>query len=260
MINVEEYISILKIYETISKEVKYLTNSLVRLKILATLYEQELNMKELNNMTGLSYSSISSNMHDLEVEDYLYRESNKYFLSNSTKLKVRNVLELNGVIKVLNEFFNILDKHIVCMIPEKSIAEMNLLEKANIIESDGFDVYRAYKYIADALAGADDVKCILPFYYEEFNEKLNNLCLEKKSIDLIVSDLVFETFKNNSKISKLESFSGKNNFLLIVTNQMMILGLFKDDGYFDQNRLLTSDDEDSIRWANNLFENFKNKK
>ena len=86
------------------------------------------------------------------------------------------------------------------------------------------------------------------------------MCLEKKSIDLIVSDLVFETFKNNSKISKLESFSGKNNFLLIVTNQMMILGLFKDDGYFDQNRLLTSDDEDSIRWANNLFENFKNKK
>ena len=260
VINVEDDISILKIYEAVSKEVKYLTNSLVRLKILATLYEHELNMKEMNNMTGLSYSSISSNMHDLEVEEYLYRESNRYFLSNSTKLKISNVLELNGIIKVLDEFFNILDKHLVDMIPEKSIAEMNLLGKANIIESDGFDVYKVYKYIADALTMADDVKCILPFYYEEFNDKLKDLCRENKNIELIVSDLVFETFENNSKISGLQSFSGKNNFLLIVTNRMMILGLFKEDGYFDQNRLLTSDDEDSIRWAVNLFKNFKNEK
>lgn len=260
VINVEDYTSILKIYETVSKEVKYLTNSMVRLKILATLYEHELNMKEMNNTTGLSYSSISSNMHDLEVEGYLYRESNKYFLSNSTKLKMGNVLELNGIIKVLDEFFNILDKHLVDMIPEKSITEMDMLEKANVIESDGFDVYRVYKYIADALTTANHVKCILPFYYEEFNDKLNDLSIKNKSIDLIVSDLVFETFKSNSKIVKLASFSGKNNFLLIVTNQMMILGLFKEDGYFDQNRLLTSEDTDSIRWAENLFKNFKNEK
>jgi DNA-binding transcriptional regulator GbsR (MarR family) len=30
------------------------------LKILATLYEQPLNMKDINRTTGLSYSSISS--------------------------------------------------------------------------------------------------------------------------------------------------------------------------------------------------------
>ena len=39
----------------------------------------------------------------------------------------------------------------------------------------------------------------------------------------------------------------------------MVIGFFKDDGYFDKNRLLTSKDAKSIEWANNLFENFKNK-
>ena len=39
----------------------------------------------------------------------------------------------------------------------------------------------------------------------------------------------------------------------------MVLGLFKEDGYFDQNRLLTSKNEDAINWAVNLFENFKNR-
>ncbi|MCQ2972350.1 MAG: DUF1724 domain-containing protein [archaeon] len=34
----------------------------------------------------------------------------------------------------------------------------------------------------------------------------------------------------------------------------MSLGLFKNDGSFDQNRLLTSQNEKSVIWANNLFE------
>lgn len=260
VINVEEEITNLKVYETISKEVKYLTNSLVRLKILKILYEQALNMKEINNTTGLSYSSISSNMHDLEIEGYLYRESNKYFLSNSTKLKISNILELNYIMGLLEEFFDILDKHLVDMIPKESVMEMYLLGKMSIVESDDFDVYRVYNYISDALSKANDVKCVLPFYHEEFNEKLNSLSCEGKSVDLMVSDLVFEAFKSNSKIAELHPFNGENNFLLIVTDRMMILGLFKDEGYFDLNRLLASENEDSIRWANNLFRYFKNEK
>ena len=38
----------------------------------------------------------------------------------------------------------------------------------------------------------------------------------------------------------------------------MILGLFKEDGSYDQNRLLISKNNDSISWAMGLFENFKN--
>ena len=44
---------------------------------------------------------------------------------------------------------------------------------------------------------------------------------------------------------------------MISTDKVMILGLFKDDGSFDQNRLLTSKNEDSIKWGDDLFENFK---
>ena len=39
----------------------------------------------------------------------------------------------------------------------------------------------------------------------------------------------------------------------------MILGLFKDDGNFNQNRIITSKKEECIKWGDNLFENFKNK-
>jgi len=44
---------------------------------------------------------------------------------------------------------------------------------------------------------------------------------------------------------------------LIISDKNTNLGLFKNDGSFDQNRLLTSENQQAIKWANNLFENVK---
>lgn len=258
MINVEENENYLKHYDSISSEVKYLTNSLVRLKILATLYDHPSNMKDLNKSTGLIYSSISSNMHKLELGGHVYLDLNKYYLTNSTRLKIEHIIELGDLITLLNEFFNILDKHLVNMIPNQSVAELFLLGKANIIESDSIDAYKMYNFIESALSNADDVKCVFPFYYESFNEKLNELSENEKKVEVMVPSSIFEIYDEKSKVRKLYPFNGEKTFLLIVTEELMILGLFKDDGYFDQNRLLTSKSKDSIKWANNLYENFKN--
>ena len=258
MINVEDSKNYLENYDSISDEVKYLNMSLIRLKILAVLYDEPLTMKDLNYNTRLSYSSISSNMHHLELRGHVYRYKNKYFLSNSTRLQIEEVLELENIMKLLNEFFNILDKHLVKMIPNQSVAELYLLGKANLIESDGIDVYKMYNYIEDVLTSAGEVKCVLPFYHENFNEKLNDLVDENKNVEAVVPEVIIGLFEEKSRIKKLSGFKGEHNFLLIITDEVMILGLFKDDGYFDQNRLLTSKNEDSILCANNLFENFKN--
>jgi len=80
----------------------------------------------------------------------------------------------------------------------------------------------------------------------------------KIDVEAIVSDNIFNIFEKESKIENLSSFSQNKNFLLIITDEVMVLGLFKEDGYFDQNRLLTSKNADAIKWAVNLFENFKN--
>lgn len=260
VINVEDSKCYLENYDSISEDVKYLNNSLIRLKILSSLYDEPLNMKDLNNATGLSYSSISSNMHKLELKGHVYRHHNKYFLSNSARLHIEEITELGKIICLLNEFFNILDKHLVNMIPNESVAELYLLGKANLMESDGIDVYKMYNFIEKALTDANEVKCILPFYYENFNMKLNDLVRNKKKVEIIVPEIVFEIFKEKSKVKKASTFDGEHNFLLIITDEMMMLGFFKDDGYFDQNRLLASKNEDSIKWANNLFKNFKKEK
>jgi len=197
-------------------------------------------------------------MHKLELNGYIYRESSKYYLSNCMRLKIETILELNEIIYTLNKFFNILDKHLVDMIPNESVAELYLIGQANLIESRDIEAYRIYDYIEHVLNQAKEVKCILPFYYENFNRQLDGLIENKIDVEAIVSDNIFNIFEKESKIENLFSFSQNKNFLLIITDEVMVLGLFKEDGYFDQNRLLTSKNADAIKWAVNLFENFKN--
>ena len=266
-------------YETISEEIKYITNSLVRLKILATLYEQPLNMKDINRTTGLSYSSISSNMFGLELGGFIYRSGNLYHISNTTELYVSNILELKDTINLFNKFFNILDAHIVDLIPEKSVAQLYLLGRAILVESNEKDVYRTYNIIQHALNEASSLKCVLPFFYGDFNKYINDLIDEGSHIELIIPKNIKENFEyflnleNDNVDIKLYigvalltltvllilGFYIENAFLLVVTDKVMILGLFKEDGNFDQNRIITSKKEECIKWGENLFENFKNK-
>lgn len=263
MIPVNENQECMENYETISEEIKYITNSLVRLKILATLYEQPLNMKDINRTTGLSYSSISSNMFGLELGGFIYRSGNLYHISNTTELYVSNILELKDAINLFNKFFNILDAHIVDLIPEKSVAQLYLLGRAILVESNEKDVYRTYNIIQHALNEASSLKCVLPFFYGDFNKYINDLIDEGSHIELIIPKNIKENFEyflnlENDNVD-LTAFNIENAFLLVVTDKVMILGLFKEDGNFDQNRIITSKKEECIKWGENLFENFKNK-
>ena len=244
-------------YDYVSEDVKFAANSIIRLKILAALFEKPQNMKDLADFTRLSYSSISSTIHGLELKEFVYRESNKYYLSNSLKVIMMHVLELKDVVNLLNRFFNMIEGHVVSMIPEQSINELYMLDHSSLLESGGIDAYKIYNFIEDALSDANRVRCVLPFYHLNFNKQLNYLVKKGKHVEIMASHEVYEIYEKKSQSEYLSSFKGKNNFLLIVTDKMMILGLFKENGQFDQNRLVTSRNRDSLRWANNLFKNFK---
>ena len=57
---------------------------------------------------------------------------------------------------------------------------------------------------------------------------------------------------------KLHTVRGELNLYLTICDRNMSLGLFKNDGSFDQNRILISKDEKSYQWAEDLFEYVKN--
>ena len=243
--------------DLIFDDVKFASNSAIRLRILATLFKKPQNMKELTESTKMSYSSISSNMHVLELRNFIHRHHNKYYLTNSSRVRIENMMEFNAVMMLINDFFNILVNHTVDMIPPESASEIYLLRNANLMESSGVDAYRTYNFIDKCLSMASEVKCVLPFYYEPFFSSLEESISKNGDVELFVPEDVFEILEDETNIECAKSYDEDRVFLLIVTDQVMILGLFMDNGFFDKNRLIASKNENSILWADNLFENFK---
>ncbi len=244
-------------YNTISEDVKFVSNSLIRLKVLKALYEKPSNMKELSVDTKLGYSSISGVLHGLELKKMVYRKSNKYYLVNLLKLQVKNILEFSVTANLLDRIFNIVEGHEIDEIPKKSVEEMYLIGESELLESDCVDVDRIFNFIDDVLAKSKGVRAILPIYHENINFRLNELIAQDKFVEINASESVFDVYDKNSKVRNLSLFKGKSNFLLIVTEGMMLFGLFRKNAFFDQNRLLISDSMDSLKWANNLFLYFK---
>ena len=244
-------------YNAISEDVKFVSNSLIRLKVLKALYENPSNMKDLSIGTKLGYSSISGILHGLELKKMAYRKSNKYYLVNLLKLQIRNLLEFSVTVNLLEEIFNIVEGHDISKIPKKSVEDMHLLGDCELVESDCVDMDKVFNFIDDTLAQAKSTRAILPIYHESINYRLNDLAIKGNFVEILVSKSVFDVYGPNSKVRNLSFFNDENNFLLIVTNERMLFGLFRENGFFDQNRLMVSDSQDSLKWANNLFMYFK---
>ena len=140
---------------------------------------------------------------------------------------------------------------------------MSTLDNIRLLEADGLNVYKTYEFIEKSLKHAKYVNAILPFSYDSFNGHFNRLLFDDVDINLLIplsiGKILIKSLDTSNDNLKLDFFNDgeSNNLLLICTDKKMMLGLFKNDGAYDQNRLLVSSNNHSINWANDLFENFK---
>lgn len=250
----EEYV---KQYDQVSEDVKFISNSLIRLKVLDILHKSPKTMKELTEEINVNYSTVSSTLHSLELKEMIYRKSNRFHLVNYIKLQMDNVSKFAVIVNLLEEIFNIVEGHVVDNMPDDSILELNLLQDVELMESDGVNVDFITNLIEETISDADCMVGVLPIYYEGFNQKINELAERGNFVEIMVSRDIFEIYEERSNVKYLSSFNEKNNFLLIVTDETMMLGLFKNDGSFDKNRILVSSSHNALDWANNLVKNFK---
>lgn len=251
-------------YNKISDELKHVTNSVIRLQILLCLFDGEMSMKEINNSTGLSYSSISNVIHNLEAEGSVIRESRNYKITNVMELYLNNLIEFNESIKILEEFSDFFNNHKVKNISFESASNLYQLKDCCIIESCGTDVRKTQNFIIDSLKASNSIKAILPISFKELTNTLIDSIRYNKNVELLVFNSIYEEIIDNIDLNdigaKINFFKDNFNFMLIITENIVIFGLYKKDGVFDQNRLLLTKSDSGFKWANDLFKSFKNKK
>ena len=258
----------MKLQNNINNDIRFLAKSEIRLELLNELNKNPNNVKELTKKTRFTYSSVTNNISKLEKHNHIIKIKNKYYLTPMTKIYFKTLIEFKNSIEMINEYNSLWDKHDLNRLSLNSIKQINALKDAKLVEATPIDIYKTHNTIKKQLIQSKNVKAIFPYLHPEYPKIIEFILKNGGSVELILPQTIFkelifqinyEIRKKAVKEGKLKIFKFKKdlNLYLTVGDESMSLGLFKNDGSFDQNRILISDNVNSNIWADELFEHIK---
>jgi len=251
-------------FEFVRKDLKFLTNSQIRLEIVNSIANTIKPIKNIHKETNLPYSAISINIKHLEERNFLQSDYNGYILNNLTKIFFKELIEFNKSINMVNKFSDFFNDHKFEEVDEDFLKDIVYLNNSEIIESSLVDVYKVHNTIIKSVSNSNEVYCVFTFIHPDYPIVFQELVNNHVNIRLLLSDDIFSTFKDmmknkivdrglKNKNLNLRRFKNPKNLFLIGSNDFIYLGLFKEDNSFDQNRILFSTNKNAIKWGTELF-------
>lgn len=249
----------------LDNDIKFLAKSEIRLKILSELQKSPKSIKEIVKDTKITYSSVSSNLSKLEEHEYIVKNRNKYHISPLSEIYYNSLMDFKASIDLINDFDEFWGKHNINQLSIDSIQNINDLKDSELIETTPIDIYKTHNTIKERINESHNMKAIFPYLHPEYPQLIEDMLKKEGNVELLIPKNMFreiifkidnETRKNAVKNGKLKVYTTKKDLKLYLTvcDNSMSLGLFKNDGSFDQNRILISKSEKSLFWAKNLFE------
>lgn len=179
-------------------------------------------------------------------------------------------MEFKLSIDLIENLNDLWDKHNIDQLSLDSIQNITALEKSKLVETTPLDIYKTHNTIKDNMVKTKNVKAIFPYLHPEYPQLLENILRNGGNVELIIPKNMFRgiIFEIDEKIRKsaarkgrLKVYTTQNDLKLYLAlcDKTMSLGLFKNDESFDQNRILISSSKESLKWANDLFTNVKEK-
>ena len=255
-------------HNEINDDIKFLAKSEIRLKILSELYDHPNNVHGLVRDTEITYSSVSSNISKLEQNNHIKKINNKYHINPMTEIYFKTLMDFKASLDLIRDYDGFWDKHNLSQLSADCLKNITDLKDSQLIETTPIDIYKTHNTTKNQLMESKSLKAIFPYLHPEYPGLIENILRNNGHVELIIPRNIYRaiTSKINVKImkkasrnKKLKIYPVSNDLELYLTicDKSISLGLFKDDGSFDQNRILISESEKSQKWAENLFETVK---
>ena len=255
-------------HNEINDDLKFLAQSEIRLKILSELYEKPNNISGLVKKTKINYSSVSSNVNKLEENEFIHKVEKKYYINPMAKIYFETLMDFKRSIDLIYDYDAFFNKHNINQLSIDSMNNLIDLKNSELIETTPLDIYKTHNTTKKQLIESKNVKAIFPYLHPEYPDIIETILKNGGSVELIIPRALFKAIMSpiDNKLKKDAINQGKLivytvttdlNLYLTVCDEKMSLGLFKNDGSFDQNRILISDDKKSHEWAEELFKHVK---
>jgi predicted transcriptional regulator len=265
-----EYI---EIYQDVKDLLKYTSGSSVRVKILICLCEGIQTMSELKKEIGISSSTISYNLSNLEKKKITSKEGEKYILTPFGLLVTYNLMENMRTTAVISKFQKFWLNHDLSGIPPELIKRIGDLYQSSLVESESGEIYKPHEKYQELILKSNYIKGVSSIFRFNYIELFQYLILENDiDVELILTNDIIQKIiqgLDSDNLKLLENSMAKGNVKLgvinkdvriafTVTDKYLSLGLFHEHGDYDNTKDLISDDHDAVAWGNTLFEYYRN--
>ncbi|AMK15506.1 helix-turn-helix transcriptional regulator [Methanobrevibacter olleyae] len=255
-------------FQDFQEDIKFLINSDIRLEILGYLYNSSASIKEIEERTNFSYSSILDNINKLEQRKFIFSIDDKFYLYNKTKLKLTNILYFNKTTNFLRDNSDFLNQSLID-INIDTIKDLSALEGSKLIESNNIDLFKPTEIFQDSLMGFKFLKGIFPYFHPNHYDIISYWIDNDCTVELILPDAVSEAVKNfikdylpkspaiKNKHVKLKPNDSNIQFAFTVSDKCLVLAFYTKNGQFNQNAVITSTNQEAINFGLKLFEEYE---
>lgn len=259
--------------------IKHILTSTLRTRLLICLFSGKKDLKSLRNDLGKPSTSILHGIKELDKLNLIKKEKKSYGLSSNGTMLAMNIIKLIQNIYSINNNSHFWDSHCIKDIPYESLKKIHLIQNAKSIRSSENDLAKTSKEYISLVSKSKDIKVLLPIFSSIHLDALLKSLNAGSNLELIASKNILEFIRDNGYGEKFSSFvkdnnmnnnkNNKNNSLKIwelskefklflsSCNNFLSLGLFSDDGYYDDSIMLLDNTKEGINWGLEVFEYYK---
>ena len=257
-------------YEDVKSDIKFVTTSSVRTKIILSLNEGDKDLNTLKNELDLESSAALHALKKLNGQNIIIKKENEYSLSSFGKLYAIKSENLFKSFYTIKKYEKIWLDHCIHGIPKNLLKEFKCLKNSFLVESTPTDIIKPHTHYAKLTNESCKIKAISPIFYYPYIDIYKNALKRDADVELILTPLILakmtETAGNgilkeilSSKKFKLHKIDSNVKIFFTVTENFLSLGLFSTGGLYDATMNLISYDTDAIKWGNKLFNYYINK-
>ena len=255
-------------YEGVKEELKFLTTSGVRIKLLISLNKENMTMDQFRDEFGYRTSTVLPVLAELKSKDLIYKDDRQYGITPYGKLisaKLIDFIETLHMFKTQERFWK---THETYVIPDLFFRNIGSLSRSTIIEDMPADLFATHRHFTELLGECDVVNGVSPFIHPDFPDLFRVFVESGVVVRLVVTYPVLKLMCDRHK-DVLQHVVDMQNFSLrvigedvavafTVTEKLLSLGFFRPDGTYDYGMDLVSEDAAAIKWGNALFEYYWN--
>jgi predicted transcriptional regulator len=240
-----------------------------RKSFLLFLKEGPKSIEEILEKLQVSRTALLPQIKKLKEENIVIHEGDKYRLDLIGKIIVEKMQPLIETIEVFEKNPDFWADRKLAPIPSHMKQRINELGAYRLIEPDLSHTFDINPEFVTHLSKSSSIHMFLSYFHPQFPSFFLDLARKGINISLILSEAVYLRFEQDFKTEEQKFLNLHNTGLFIPdkkgietpaafssTDKTMILGLFNENGKFD-NQYVISSDKKAIEWGEDLFKYYK---